>query len=54
MALKHHPGLFVCGEMLDIDGSTGGYNLQFAYASGCTAAESALSTLSDGTCRTHP
>ena len=41
MELKSHPGLFVCGEMIDIDGSTGGYNLQFAYSSGCTAAESA-------------
>ena len=54
MALKAHPGLFVCGEMIDIDGSTGGYNLQFAYSSGCTAAESVISTLSDESYHTHP
>lgn len=28
------PGLFVCGELLDIDGDCGGYNLQWAWASG--------------------
>ena len=28
------PGLFFCGEVLDIDGDTGGYNLQFAFSSG--------------------
>ena len=34
MELKNHSGIFVCGEMIDIDGSTGGYNLQIAF---CTA-----------------
>ena len=28
------PGLFACGELLDIDGDCGGYNLQWAWASG--------------------
>ena len=28
------PGLFVCGELLDVDGDCGGYNLQWAWASG--------------------
>ena len=28
------PGLFACGEVLDIDGPCGGYNLQWAWASG--------------------
>ena len=28
------PGLFACGEALDIDGDCGGYNLQWAWASG--------------------
>ena len=28
------PGLFVCGEVLDVDGDCGGYNLQWAWASG--------------------
>lgn len=28
------PGLFACGELLDVDGDCGGYNLQWAWASG--------------------
>ena len=35
------PGLFVTGELLDVDGETGGYNLHFAFASGFTAGEKA-------------
>jgi len=31
------PGLFFCGEVLDIDGDTGGYNIQFALSSGFLA-----------------
>ena len=31
------PGLFACGEVLDIDGDCGGYNLQWAWASGALA-----------------
>ncbi len=31
------PGLFACGEVLDIDGPCGGYNLQWAWASGYLA-----------------
>ncbi len=34
--------LFFAGEVLDVDGDTGGYNLQFAFSSGCLAARSAL------------
>ena len=28
------PGLYACGEVLDIDGACGGYNLQWAWSSG--------------------
>ena len=28
------PGLYACGEMLDVDGDCGGYNLQWAWSSG--------------------
>ena len=28
------PGLFVCGEVLDVDGDCGGFNLQWAWSSG--------------------
>jgi predicted Rossmann fold flavoprotein len=31
------PGLFACGEVLDVDGDCGGYNLQWAWASGYCA-----------------
>ena len=30
---KAVPGLFCCGELLDVDGRCGGYNLQWAFAS---------------------
>ena len=33
MEAKRFPGLYLIGEVMDIDGATGGYNLQFAYAS---------------------
>lgn len=35
------PGLYVCGEVLDIDGDCGGYNLQWAWSSGRLAGLSA-------------
>ncbi|MBO7251133.1 MAG: aminoacetone oxidase family FAD-binding enzyme [Oscillospiraceae bacterium] len=31
------PGLYACGEVLDIDGDCGGYNLQWAWSSGYLA-----------------
>lgn len=34
-------GLFLAGELLDLDGPCGGYNLQWAFASGHLAGESA-------------
>lgn len=39
---KRYPGLFIIGEALDIDGDTGGYNLQFAFSSGYGAAQCVL------------
>lgn len=33
MQSKTHPHLFFAGEVLDIDGESGGYNLQFAFSS---------------------
>ncbi|MGN0170319.1 MAG: NAD(P)/FAD-dependent oxidoreductase [Lachnospiraceae bacterium] len=37
MESKLVPGLFICGELLDIDGMCGGYNLQWAWSSGYVA-----------------
>lgn len=34
-------GLYFCGEMLDIDGPCGGYNLQWAWSSGAVAGHAA-------------
>ena len=33
------PGLYACGEVLDIDGDCGGYNLQWAWSSGRLAGK---------------
>jgi predicted flavoprotein YhiN len=35
------PGLFACGEVLDIDGDCGGFNLQWAWSSGRLAGKCA-------------
>ena len=33
------PGLYACGELLDVDGDCGGYNLQWAWSSGRLAGK---------------
>lgn len=35
------PGLYFCGEILDVDGDCGGFNLQWAWSSGWLAGQSA-------------
>jgi len=39
MESREIPGLYFAGEVLDIDGDTGGYNLQFAFSSAKRAIE---------------
>jgi predicted Rossmann fold flavoprotein len=39
------PGLYLCGEVLDIDADTGGYNLQLAFATGALAGLNAAKSL---------
>ncbi len=39
---RRHTGLFACGELLDIDGDCGGFNLAWAWSSGILAANSAV------------
>jgi predicted Rossmann fold flavoprotein len=41
MASKLVKGLYFCGEVMDIDADTGGYNLQAAFSTGYVAGESA-------------
>ena len=38
MASRIYDGLYLCGELLDVDGPCGGYNLHFAFASALAAA----------------
>ncbi len=40
MASRLVPGLHLCGELCDVDGRIGGYNFQWAWASGYTAGAS--------------
>ena len=43
-----HQGLYFCGEVLDVDCDTGGYNLHSAFCTGALAGRSAaLSLLRD-------
>ena len=41
MASRHSGGLFLAGELLDLDGPCGGFNLQWAFSSGRLAGLSA-------------
>ena len=43
---KKCPGLYFAGEILDVDGACGGYNLQWAFSSGAVAGRAAA--LGDG------
>lgn len=45
MESKLQAGLYFCGEILDMDCDTGGYNLQCAFSTGKLAGESAAGTL---------
>ena len=40
MMSRKVPGLYFAGEVLDIDGPTGGYNLSLAFATARLAVES--------------
>lgn len=41
LQVKKYPGFYVVGELLDVDGRCGGYNLQWAFASGNIAGSHA-------------
>lgn len=47
LMVKHLPGLFLAGEMLDWEAPTGGYLLQGCFATGTHAARGVLKYLSD-------
>ena len=41
------PGLYLCGELLDVDGICGGFNLQWAWSSGRRAGVCAAKSLQE-------
>ena len=45
LMLRRMPGIFVAGEMLDWEASTGGYLLQATFATGVAAANGVLAYL---------
>lgn len=42
---KRVPGLYFCGEILDVDGRIGGFNFQWAWSSGVVAGRGAAQSL---------
>lgn len=48
MASKLCPGLYLAGELLDVDGYTGGFNLQIAWCTGRAAGVAAAQYASEG------
>ena len=48
MELRDLPGVYVCGELIDTDAYTGGFNLQIAFSTACLAGKNA------GTAQTKP
>ncbi|TVX99879.1 NAD(P)/FAD-dependent oxidoreductase [Cohnella terricola] len=42
------PGLYLAGEVMDVDGDFGGYNLQWAWSSGYVAAKSLAQQVAEG------
>ena len=49
MMSKRTEGLFFAGEMIDVDGYTGGFNLQIAFSTGHLAGASAAQYVLDDT-----
>jgi predicted flavoprotein YhiN len=47
MQSKIVPGLYFAGEILDVDGDTGGYNLQAAFSTGWLAGQAVRSSLAE-------
>lgn len=40
--VKKYPGMYIIGEALDVDGDTGGFNIQFAFSSGYVCSKSII------------
>jgi predicted flavoprotein YhiN len=42
---RTRPGLFLCGELCDVDGRIGGFNFQWAWSSGTVAGRAAAARI---------
>ena len=42
LELKRYPNIYTIGEVMDIDGECGGFNLSWAWASALNVAESIM------------
>lgn len=47
MQSKRVKGLYFCGELMDVDAATGGFNLQIAFSTGALAGKSAATQAED-------
>ena len=50
MESKKAPGLYLAGELLNLDGDCGGYNLHWAWATGLAAGQAAGKRKGKGKC----
>ena len=50
MESKKAPGLYLAGELLNLDGDCGGYNLHWAWATGLVAGQAAGKRKGKGKC----
>jgi predicted Rossmann fold flavoprotein len=53
MESRSSPGLHLCGEILDVDGRIGGFNFQWAWASGTVAGRAAGRAVAPGAAATR-
>ncbi len=45
LKLRKYPYVYACGELIDIDGECGGYNMQFAFSSAAVAVHSIINKI---------
>ena len=45
MESRKTPGLYLAGELLDVDGACGGYNLQWAWSTAGTAIKAIINKM---------
>lgn len=50
LEMKKYPNMYIAGELLDIDGISGGYNLQFAWSSAGVIAKDIMCKIGEGEC----